>query len=403
MTETWEERRTFPWILIGFPLSILGILIGFPLSILVATLGISPRNGYAGSGGLSESGYLTGPPLRTRLQWQVDVAFVERPLRAAIRSLSNSYQIAVLLDRRIDPDRPITLQLKDTSLRIVLEQLAKQGEAEILWVGPVGYIAPAGKAWQALAATETSEEILRLKAPTIADQWRQPTPFSWPDFTVPRELVAKLGDQVGWRVVPLEKIPHDLWAGAELPPLTFFEKVGLVVAQFDLRPIPEPSTKEIRLEPLEPIFRWRRTYPVSPAPGGSLQTLSRMISQAEVAVRANQITVFGTWSEHEQVIRWLHRDDLSPPARLSPGSERRYTLRQARGRFETVFKQLSAALGLELRLDYEGLARAGILPDTPVSFSVENATLEELLRAATGSVGCDYRLEGNVLFLFPKR
>jgi len=370
---------------------------------LLCGMGTFRQSPYAFGNSFSEKDYLTGPALRSRLEWHVNVAFVERPFRSAVRSLSNGYQIGLLLDRRIDPDRPITLQLKDVSLKGVLEQLARQGEAELLWVGPVAYLAPVGKAWQALAAAETCEEILRLSAPTLAAEWRRPSPLSWPDFTVPRELLAQLGEEIGWKIIGLERIPHDLWAGAELPPITLFEKLGLLLAQFDLRPIPEPKAREIYLEPLDPALRWRRIYSLSPTQQTTVQTLSRIIPQAEVTVRGNQLAVLGTWSEHERVIQWLSREDDRQPARPARVPERRYTLRQGRGRFESVFKQLSTALGLELRLDYEGLSRAGILPDTPVSFSVENATLEELLRAATDSVGCDYRLEGNVLFVFPKR
>jgi hypothetical protein len=370
---------------------------------LLSGMGTSRQTAYAFGNGFSAKDYLTGPALRSRLEWHVNVAFVERPFRSVLRSLSTGYQIGVLLDRRVDPDRPITLQLRDVSLKVVLEQLAREGEAELLWVGPVAYIAPVGKAWQALAAAETCEEILRLSAPTIAAEWRRPSPLSWPDFTVPRELLAQLGQEIGWKVIGLERIPHDLWAGAELPPLTVFEKLALVGAQFDLRPIPEAQAKEIRLEPVEPTLQWRRTYSLSPAQAGAIQALRRDLPQAEVTTRGNQLVVFGTWAEHERVMQWLSREDDRQPARPERLPERRYTLRQARGRFETVFKQLSTALGLELRLDYEGLSRVGILPDTPVSFSAENATLEELLRAATDSVGCDYRLEGNVLFVFPKR
>lgn len=377
------------------------------LAVALLTLASVQRVGAgtleAGQPGLSGSRFLVGPQLERRLQDRITVSFVEQPYRRVVRSLAEGYQLAIFLDRRIDPDRTVTLVQQELALREVLSRLAELGDGEIVWVGPVAYLAPRDKGWQALAGSELCQQAVENFPAAQRQAWQRLAALSWPDFSTPRDLIADLVREIGWELATPEQIPHDLWAGGELPPLTLAEKLGLLLACFDLRPAPNLPRRQVELQPLDTAVRWRRMYrwplPQVAGPEG----LARLLPRAQWEVRGNWLVVLADWSEHRRLMELADASPRRPERTQRSSPERLYTIRQAKGRFESVMRQLAATFGLEVRFDVEALSRAGITPDTPISFSVENATLEELFRAATQAAGCDFRLEGKTLYIFPAR
>lgn len=372
-------------------------------SVLALSLSAATATVFGQSGKGDSSSFLVGPQLRTTLEQPVTISLVDRPYREALRSVGKSYQIAIFLDRRLDPDRPITFSMRNRLVADLLTHLAQVGGGELVWIGPVAYIGPEGKAWQMLAAAEICHQMVDQFPPRERAIWQATTPLSWPDFSTPRELLMELLEQIGWQLGQPEAIPHDLWPAVELPPLTMSEKLALLTVPFDLRPVPEINLRVVKLEEFPPQLRWQRTYPWPLPTIAGAEALRRLIPAAEWEVRGRWLLVRGGWNEHKTLLELAQapRRKTTPPEK-SVG-ERRYTIRAAKGRFESVMRQLASALDLEIRFDEEALYRAGISPDTFVSFSVENATREELLRAATEAAGCTFRIEGNVLFIFPER
>ena len=72
----------------------------------------------------AEGPWLTGEPLRKALAQKVTVVWSNIPVRQAIEGLSKSQKVAILLDRRIDPDRKIELTLDNATLADGLQQIA---------------------------------------------------------------------------------------------------------------------------------------------------------------------------------------------------------------------------------------------------------------------------------------
>ena len=66
-----------------------------------------------------------------------------------------------------------------------------------------------------------------------------------------------------------------------------------------------------------------------------------------------------------------------------------------------MLEQLAASVGLQLKIDREALGEAGISLQQPVSFSAQEATLEELFEAVLAPAGCTFRRQGNVLEIRP--
>ena len=84
----------------------------------------------------------TGPALQQRLAAPVSLSWTNTPAVRALRSLSTAQHIAVVLDRRMDPDQQISLALTDEPLGDALQQIARKLTAGYCQLGPIAYLGP---------------------------------------------------------------------------------------------------------------------------------------------------------------------------------------------------------------------------------------------------------------------
>ena len=109
---------------------------------IIWTISLLAINGFAAACLAGE--WLTGPELIRHFSDPVDLVWSENPLRDALASLARVQNVAVLLDRRVDPGRKITLSLKQSPLGETLAAIAMAGESSVTLAGPVAYFGPAG-------------------------------------------------------------------------------------------------------------------------------------------------------------------------------------------------------------------------------------------------------------------
>jgi hypothetical protein len=101
-------------------------------------------------------------------------------------------------------------------------------------LGAVAYLGPA----------ETARRLRTIAALRLEDARRLPKDsqrrlltarsWDWPELAEPRQLAEQLAGQAGLKIANPERIEHDLWPAAELPPLSWVERMTLVLAPFDL-------------------------------------------------------------------------------------------------------------------------------------------------------------------------
>ena len=68
----------------------------------------------------------TGPEFQKQVAQSTGVTWKGNPFRRALNRLAETQQIAVLLDRRVDPERKIDFAASDISLRSVFDAIGKQ-------------------------------------------------------------------------------------------------------------------------------------------------------------------------------------------------------------------------------------------------------------------------------------
>lgn len=301
--------------------------------------------------------WLVGPALHKCLGQTVDVNWSAAPLRSALAGLGRTHQISILLDRRVDPDHRVDVVLHDVPLGAALAEIAGQQGADVSRLGPVVYIGPSATASRLRALAELRRREAMSLAPAERVRLLSERPMSWDDLAEPRQLLERLAAEAGLPLLGQEKVPHDLWAAADLPPMSLVDRITLVAAQFDLTFSIAPDGRSLRLVPIPeqlPAAKADNTMAAKPAP-----------------------------ARH-------------------PRDQKRYTLRQAKGRLSDLLPKLAAMLQVELQIDREALARAGISLDQPVSLSVTDATVDELFAKLLEPAGCTFRRKGNTIVVVPK-
>jgi hypothetical protein len=178
--------------------------------------------------------WATGTALERTLNEEVLILRVNNPLRKAIRQISQAYHVAILTDRRVDPGQKLDVSLKNLRMKSALQTIADGLGLEVVRLGNVVYLGPAPAAHRLRGVAASLEKDVRRLPSGIQRKYFLAKRLAWEDFAEPRELVAELARDSGLKITGLEKMPYDLWAAADLHPLSLVDRLTLIAIQFDL-------------------------------------------------------------------------------------------------------------------------------------------------------------------------
>jgi hypothetical protein len=346
--------------------------------------------------------WATGPALQKNLAESVDIFLAENPMRQALESVARNKNVAVLLDRRIDPGRKIEISLRQTPLKETLESIAQKYNLGISMVGPVVYFAPPETARTVRTLVALRREDVRRLAPGTAKKFFEQKSIVWDDLTAPRELVQILGSENGIQIAGQDQIPHDLWAAADLPPLDLIERITLIAGQYDLTFQVSADGKRITLLPVPEHVVLVRTYPAGSQARATAKNYASLAPQARIQIDGDKIIVTGTIEDHERISSPQRSAQRNTAKSADTDlASKRHTLTIEEQPIGPLLEQLAPRLNLELKIDKKALEQAGVSLDQRVSFSVKNATLDELLQAALKNTGLKFIRRENIVQIEP--
>jgi len=348
---------------------------------------------------------LTGTALGRQLAQPVAVHFGENPLRKALYDLGRAHRVAVLLDRRVDPGRKIDMQLTDVSLEDAFRAIARQRRLGVSVLGSVVYVGPTRVSTRLRTLAELRHEEIRRLPPDVGREFLLPRPFQWDDFAMPRALLEELARQHDWEIEGLDRIPHDLWAGVELPPLPPADQLTLILVQFDLTFRVGTDGQSLALIPVPADVALVRNYPGGTDPKATAGKLATIAPNAQVKVVGNRVYVKGLLEDHQRITspRRPPRQPPRPPTASDRSlANKRFTL-EANHPAQSLLEEFAKQLRLDLRIDEAGLQASGISLRKHVKFRVENATIDELLDAVARPLGLSIRRQGNVVEIRAKK
>jgi hypothetical protein len=344
-----------------------------------------------------------------RLERTTSIYWTDVPLRDGLLRLAETHGVAIFLDRRCDPGQPVTLTVRQRSLRDVLLEIAHQRGYELAFLGPLVYIGPADTANRLeIVAAQRRKELQALGR--IGASALRPAPISWPRLSTPRNLVLQWAREAGWQLANAEEIPHDLWPETSLPALTIADRITLVLLQFN-QTYQVSESGVMTVVPFVPLDGEIKRFRIGGETSVLAQRWAQQFPDCVVVASGPEILVQGpveTLSELSRLaasFESLQRPSLgtSPPATaaMDPFAQRRFTVRDGRGTLEGVIRQLAQQLGMEVQFDAEAARRKGVRLDQLIEFRVTNATVDELWRAILEPRGLTFVRTGRTIRIFP--
>lgn len=345
----------------------------------------------------SRISWQTGQDKEDQLNAALNVQWSSNPLRRALTSLSSSQQVAIFLDRRVDPDQLITFSAQMVSMRQILDDLAGRLGQGVCHVGPVAYIGPKKTAAVLATVAEQRDEETQALPVAVRNQLRRAVPVTWPELTTPRELIAEQATSVGMEVNGVEQLPHDLWPAVDLPPLTFAQRMSLLLAGFNRTFSYGQDGSAIQIVALPETAAVKRTYRPRIALGNTVAMLNRHYPDATISASAGKVTVIGTVEDHEAIKRVLEGKPDRSPTNGRPAVGKTVYNGKIEASVGAIATKLAKDLGLELEFDPRTTEKLKHV----VSYEAKNASLAVLLDAVFSQAGLSYELAGKSLRVLP--
>ena len=328
-------------------------------------------------------------------------------LRPCLEKLSKSQRLAAFIDRHVDPGQPLELELAQVTVEEAFGRIAADRGLGFCYYGPIVYFGPSPVAERLRTVATIAREKV-FKAPKDqAALWRKSRPLAWADFATPRDLLSTLAQEAGLTLANPEAIPHDLWAAADLPPMSLADRVSLVASQFDWTFVVDSRRKILSFEPIPDDPRISRTYPGGSKPEEKAEAWRNLAPSAEIEVEGKSIVARGRIEDHERFApskpTGAAKNGKSPKKVPAPSKETKtYTLGVKKQPVRAILNEIKKQDGLRFDCEEAALAEAGLSLDTKVTFDVAGVTLEELLKATLEPAGLTFRKNGDRYGIVPK-
>jgi hypothetical protein len=353
--------------------------------------------------------YRTGRQFATALQQPISAAWKGVPLRTILRRLSHEQQISILLDRRVDPDQDVRVAINDRPLRVAVNEIAQATRLGVTQVGNSLIVAPAAPILRVrtLIALRDAELAKLSTSSDAATRLRgQKATVAWEDLERPVDIVTRVGRQFGLSIEGLEKVPHDLWAGATIPDATACEALTLVLNQLDLTFEWLPRETGVRLVQVPDHVAIERSYALNGkrAPQ-TIRILNSLVEGLDAQSRGNKLVVRGTLEQHEivaSVIRGNNGSAQSKSKQHAVAIEKQSFMLQAGGvSLQDLFVELKKQ-GLPLEYDAALLKKAGIDLRRKVDIDLPSLPAAEFLTRLLDPHGLTFRFERGTVVVLPK-
>jgi hypothetical protein len=342
--------------------------------------------------------WLSAEGAHQQLERPLSVQWSGVRLQDALNHLARSQRVAILLDRRVDPDQEIELTLENVRLETALATIAARLNLGVSQVGPVVYLGPPKTARRLRTLVELRNQEIESLPAAIRRVLLTRKPCRWEMLATPREVLEAASKDYGIKLEHLEQMPHDLWRAADLPTLTFAERMSLIAAQFDLTFTLHSSGRTLQLIAMPEQPSLEKAYPAT-APAEAVSKLRPLLPNCELKAEDRRIFVRGTAEDHEAVRQLLAGKTVR---RVAAGPSKTVYQLNVSAPAGRLIRELATKLGRRLEIDEEAIRQAGLSLEKDVKVSVRNVNEEDLLRALLDPAGLTFERKGESIIVRPK-
>jgi len=362
--------------------------------------------------------FLTGRDFEDALKKTLSLAWQGQNLRDGLRKISETRQVAILLDRRVDPGQQLSLQVQNVSLQALLKLIATEARADISVLDTFIYVGPAATAARLRTVEEIAASQLVSDRPATISVGTSTSPQTrrsfellerstliWPDLARPRELLEEIARRYSLTIEPTDKVPHDLWGQAVVPSATPSQLLVAVLGQFDLSFEWTDNRDGIRIVEIPADPRIERTFTLKRGTESAiLAELSQRIPGLEPQVTGRKVTVVGTVEQLEIVETLIHPErsptPLRPNQRLTGGGVTTFTF-AADAPLLAFLNTLEKQAGYEFKYDVEAFEAAGIRLDKRIRLEASELTAQEVFQKMFPPQNIAFKVDGKTVYLTP--
>lgn len=341
----------------------------------------------------------TGAELRARLELLTSISLTGSQIRSAAGAIARSGDVALVLDRRVDPELPIELNAVDRPLEVVWRRLVEVAGLGYTTVGPVVYVGPSTTArdLNTLAAVRRDEAertppALKTKLMHIeATQCAAPCDV--------RELWNRLTAEAGLTTANPERMSFDLWPAIQWAPLPLVDRLTLVAVQFDLTFHIDPTARTITLEPIPQGVTLERSYAAGPKPQETLTRFRALAPEAVVKQSGAKISVVGKYEDHQRLTAPATAQVAVKPDVAPAAGAQVHSLRVKDVPLKALVQVLREKHKLKIDVDEAAIQAAGLSLDGLTAVDVNKVSLEQLLEQAAAPLGLQARTVGDTVVI----
>jgi hypothetical protein len=324
------------------------------------------------------------PGLLAKLRRPVTTTWRGQTLGAALERLSETQDLPVWLDRRVDPSVEVELAASGESIEQVLSRLAALGEWRAVPFQSLVYFGPRQTADELATLAVRARDGLGKADANMRSRWLKRAPWSYPRLSEPRRLVGDQVQATGAALVGQQQVPHDLWPARSVPSLAPLDRVLLILAGFDLTCELSPNGKALRVVPIKRPVEISRRYNARQQRSATFEQVIASLRPASVRQLGDQLEVAARWEVHQRL-----RSAARPAATPRDRSERpadlqsqRFTLKIENQPLDRVVNQLASQLDLNI-------VWSTTPPTDPplISCDVRQVDLDDLLHSILAPAG----------------
>lgn len=336
-----------------------------------------------------------------RLAAQITVHWDAVPLEVALDRLAESTGAAIWLDRRIDPNTPLSVTLWQQPISVALDRVAAAVGAAHVATNSMAYVGQADTAVGLRSLLAISHQQTDLMEPRLRKALLKRSRLDLKRLTQPRGVVTDLLASANVPALGLDSIPHDVWSGRQRIVVPLAEQLAILLHEFELTWVAADDGRRIRIVPLTRPVRVKRTHlqsAVTKLPTGTLAQ-----DQVFPARSSGEVVVDARVEMHERIVGRATRvlvPRVRPPQQAAV-EQQIFTLRVREKPVGVILNYFAQQTGLVIDRSKLSDAELGRL-DNRVSFEVADAELDELLRAICEPIGLVATVEDKQVQLAPR-
>ena len=319
--------------------------------------------------------------------WWTEAEFGDR-----LRSFSQTQKIAIFLDRRIDPSIVTNLSMSDVTKEQFLWTAATQFNVgvcrieDFYYFGPPDSVATFPEVCKRLQATST-----RQRRNTKVN-WTDRQPLTTADTVEPKKLLLKLAKENQFAIKNIDSIPHDIWAGFELPGTTLQVRVAILLVGFGMTFERNADGSEIEIINLPTVQETELTFKRVENSSQLARALRAKFPNVKISVKGKNIAATGPPSEVAAIQRAAVMQQI--PRRV-PNAEKTITItnRASRG---TVLATIAQRLNANLSFDKNNPEVATLLR-TQIEINAVHVSLEEIIVRTLDGTNLEYEIANGEL------